>query len=79
MAKHLYLLWSSLVVQQVKDLALSLQQLGLLLWHGFDPWLGNFQTYWAQTKKKKRKRKRKKKKEKKIIPALTLAINTNFL
>lgn len=32
--------WSSLVVQQVKDLALSLQQLGLLLWHEFDPWLG---------------------------------------
>ena len=28
------LLWS---VQQAKDLALSLQLLRLLLWHGFDP------------------------------------------
>ena len=26
------------MAQQVKDLALSLLQLGLLLWHGFDPW-----------------------------------------
>ena len=33
---------SSLVVQWVKDLALSLQQLRLLLWCGFDPWPGNF-------------------------------------
>ena len=31
----------SLLVQQVKDL-LSLQQLGLLLWLWFSPWLGNF-------------------------------------
>ena len=34
--------WSSLVVQQVKDLALSLQWLWSLLWHGFDPWPRNF-------------------------------------
>ena len=34
--------WSSLVVQYVKDLALSLQWLGTLLWRGFDPWPGNF-------------------------------------
>ena len=26
------------MVQQVKDLALSLQQLGLLLWQRFNPW-----------------------------------------
>ena len=32
---------SSLVAQQVKDLALSLLQLGALLWYGFDPWPGN--------------------------------------
>ena len=36
---------SSLVVQQVKDLVLSsLLWLWLLLWHGFDPWPGNFHT-----------------------------------
>ena len=29
-------------VQWVKDLALSLQWLGSLLWHGFNPWLRNF-------------------------------------
>ena len=33
---------SSLVAQQVKDLALSLMCLRLLLWHGFDPWPSNF-------------------------------------
>ena len=26
------------MVQRVKDLVLSLQQLRWLLWHGFDPW-----------------------------------------
>ena len=31
-----------LVAQQVKDPALSLQQLRSLLWYRFDPWLGNF-------------------------------------
>ena len=34
-------------MQQVKDLALSLQWLGLLLWRGFDPWPGNFHLLWA--------------------------------
>ena len=29
---------SSLVAQWIKDLALSLLQLGSLLWLGFDPW-----------------------------------------
>ena len=26
------------MAQRIKDVALSRQQLGLLLWHGFDPW-----------------------------------------
>lgn len=30
------------MVQRIKYLMSSLQQLGLLLWHGFDPWPGNF-------------------------------------
>ena len=30
------------MVQQVKDPALSLLWLGLLLWCGLNPWLGNF-------------------------------------
>ena len=33
---------SSFFVQQAKDLILSLQRLGLLLWHEFDPCLRNF-------------------------------------
>ena len=36
---------SSLVAQWVKDLALT------LLWHGFNPWPGNFHMLWAQPKK----------------------------
>jgi len=36
------LLRSSLVAQQVKNLALSLQQLGSLLWCSFSPWPGDF-------------------------------------
>ena len=36
--KILLVFWSSLVAQWVKDLALSLQQFGSLLWHGFGPW-----------------------------------------
>ena len=43
-------LWSSLVAQQVKEPALSLQQLGSLLWHGFDPWPGNFCMLQLQSK-----------------------------
>ena len=38
--------WSSLVVQQVKDPALS------LLGHRFDPWPENFHMPWAKSKKK---------------------------
>ena len=41
-----------MVAQQVKDLALSLQWLSLLLWYGFDPLSGNFHT---QVQPKKRK------------------------
>ena len=42
---------SSLVAQQVKDLALALQQLRSLLWCGFDPWPGNFHMPRARPKK----------------------------
>ena len=49
---------SSLVLQQVKNLVLSLQQLGLLLWQEFYPWPRIFHTSWSQlptpTKKKKK-------------------------
>ena len=38
---------SSLVAQGVKDPALSLQQLGQLLWHTFHPWPANFHMPWA--------------------------------
>ena len=41
------------MAQQVKDLVLSLQQLGLLLWYRFDPWPGNFHMPWLWPKKKK--------------------------
>ena len=44
------------MVQQVKDLALSLQQHGLLLWHGFHTWPGDFFMPWEKhthTHKKK--------------------------
>ena len=44
---------SSLVMQQVKYLTLTLQRLGSLLWHGFYPWPRNFHILWAQPKKKK--------------------------
>ena len=53
---------SSLMAKWVKDLMLSLQQLGLLLWHGFDPWPVNFhmpQTWPGKRKEKKRKEKAK--------------------
>ena len=43
--------WSSLVVQQVRDPALSVHQLGPLLWFGFNPRPGNFCMLWAQPKK----------------------------
>ena len=40
------------MAQWVKDLASSLQWLGLLLWRGFDPWLE------GQKRKKKKKSKK---------------------
>ena len=43
---------SSHVVKQLKDLTLSLQQLELLLGHGFDPWLRNLHKLRACQKKK---------------------------
>ena len=50
---------SSLVGQQAKDLALSLQQLGSLLWHGFDCWPGSFHKsrVWPKTNKQTNKNK----------------------
>ena len=39
----------------VKDLVLSLQWLGLLLWHGFSPWPRNFHMLQERQKKKKKK------------------------
>ena len=44
------------MVQHIKDPALSLQQLGLLLWLGYIPWPRNFHMQWAQPKKKKKLR-----------------------
>ena len=41
-------------MQQVKDPALSLQQLGSLLRPRFSPWPGNFHLPWVQKKKKKK-------------------------
>ena len=49
------------MVRQVKDPPLALQQLGSLLWHEFNPWLGNFHTNAmdiAPPKKKKKERKK---------------------
>ena len=45
------------MVQWVKDVALLLQQLGLLLWHGFDPWSSNFHRPWMQQQQQQRKGK----------------------
>ena len=43
------------VAQWIKDPVLSLLWYRSLLWHGFDPWPGNFHLWWAQPKKKKEK------------------------
>jgi len=42
------------VAQWVKDLVLSLQWLGSLLRHSFNPWLGNFHMPQAWPKKKRK-------------------------
>ena len=49
---------NSFLVQWVKDLVLSMQQLGLLLWHKFDPWPRNFHMPQVWPKKKKKERKK---------------------
>ena len=38
------------MAQQVKDLELSLQQFGSLLWRGFNPRPANFHMLWVQPK-----------------------------
>ena len=45
------ILWHSLV-QQVRDPVLSLQWLGSLLWHIFDPWIGTSTCHGCSQKKK---------------------------
>ena len=49
----------SLVAQQVKDLVLSLQHLGLLLWCVFDLWPRNIHRPWAQPKKEEEEEEKK--------------------
>ena len=51
--------WSSCVAQWIKYLVLSLQWLGSLLWHGFDPWPGKFRMLQDVARKKKEEEKRK--------------------
>ena len=43
----------SLVAQWIMDLTLSLLWLWVLLWHGSDPWPGNFCMLWVWQKEKK--------------------------
>ena len=50
-AKHQKHAWSSLVVQWVKDPALSLLWLRSLRWCGFSPWLRKFHMPRAQPKR----------------------------
>ena len=47
--------WSSLVMQLVKDPALSLLWVGLLLWCRFSPWPGNLCMPLVQGKKREKK------------------------
>ena len=49
--------WSSFVMQRVKDVAMSLQQLRLLLWCWYHPLQGNFCMPWMLQKKKKKRHK----------------------
>ena len=46
---------SCLERQCVQDLALSLQQLGSLLWRRFSPWPGNFHMPQVRPKKERKK------------------------
>ena len=43
------------MAQWVKDPLWSLRWLRWLLWHGFNPWPGNFHRLWAQPKKEKKR------------------------
>ena len=56
------LIRTSLVAQWIKDLILSLQWLGLLLWLMFECQTRNFHMSWTQPKKKKKKKKKNVKK-----------------
>lgn len=47
------------MVQRVKDLALSLQQLRSLLWCRFYPWPGVFCMPWVWPKERKKKNEEK--------------------
>ena len=47
------------MVQWVEDLVLSLHWLRSILWHGFDPWPGNFHMPWVQPPKKTNKNLKK--------------------
>ena len=51
------------MAQWVKDPMLSLQPLRSLLWHGFNPWSGNFHLAWAQSKKQKMKKEKRQEEE----------------
>ena len=48
----------SLVVQLIKDLALPLQRLGSLLWHGFASWTRNFHMPKMQPPPKKKQQQK---------------------
>ena len=48
------------MAQWVKNPALSLQWLRLLLWHRFNPWPRNFCMPWTKPKKKTNKQTKKK-------------------
>ena len=69
---------SSIVAQQVKNPVLSLQWLGSLLWHMFNPWLGNFHILWACGNKTKQN-KNKNKNTKKLSPVTSCWDSCNFL
>ena len=45
------------MVQWVRDLVVVIVAARLLLWCGFNPWLGNFHMLWVRPEKKKKKKK----------------------
>ena len=54
------------MAQWVKDAVLSLLWLGLLLWHGFSPWPGNFYMLHVADAAKKQASKQTKKPEHRV-------------